>query len=189
MLEPVLLSMGANLPSRVGVPRATISRAIDELADFGVEVMAVSRLYRTPGFPAGNRPDFVNAAVLCRTSLAADRVLHNLNKIERNFGRARTERWGPRTLDIDLLAVGDRVLPDRATYESWRALPPDAQQNKAPEEMILPHPRMQDRAFVLIPLADVAPDWCHPVLGLTVSEMLAALPQSEKSGIRAIDRA
>ena len=183
---PVLLAMGANLPSKVGAPQATISRAIDELAACGVKVIAVSRLYRTPGFPAGAGPDFVNAAVLCRTSLTAGRMFRNLNKIERNFGRARAERWGPRTLDIDLLAVGGRVLPDRATYEAWRSLAPEAQQSKAPEELILPHPRMQDRAFVLIPLADAAPDWRHPVLGLTASEMLAALPESAKAGIRAI---
>jgi 2-amino-4-hydroxy-6-hydroxymethyldihydropteridine diphosphokinase len=89
-----------------------------------------------------------------------------------------------RTLDIDLLAVGDSVLPDAATQDSWRALAPEAQIRTTPDRLILPHPRLQDRAFVLVPLADVAPDWAHPRTGLTVRQMLAALPDSERDAVK-----
>jgi 2-amino-4-hydroxy-6-hydroxymethyldihydropteridine diphosphokinase len=88
-----------------------------------------------------------------------------------------------RTLDLDLLAVGDLVLPDATTYAEWRALPADLQRLRAPDDLILPHPRMQDRAFVLVPLADVAPDWVHPVLGLSVAEMRDGLPADDLAGV------
>jgi 2-amino-4-hydroxy-6-hydroxymethyldihydropteridine diphosphokinase len=107
-----------------------------------------------------------------------------LHDIETRFGRRRAQRWGMRTLDIDLLAMGDSVLPDADTQDRWRNLPPDAQIGATPGELILPHPRLQDRAFVLVPLADVAPDWVHPRLGLTVRDMLAALPQADRDAVK-----
>ncbi len=111
--------------------------------------------------------------------MSAAELLSRLHKIEANFGRQRTQRWGMRTLDIDLLALGDAVLPDAATQTRWRNLEPRLQATQTPTDLILPHPRMQDRAFVLVPLADVAPEWRHPLLHLTVTEMLAALPATD----------
>jgi 2-amino-4-hydroxy-6-hydroxymethyldihydropteridine diphosphokinase len=91
-----------------------------------------------------------------------------------------------RTLDLDLLALGDSVLPDAAVQDRWRNLPAADQARIAPDQLILPHPRMQDRAFVLIPLADVAPDWCHPLLGLTVAQMVSCLPAEDRAAIAPI---
>jgi 2-amino-4-hydroxy-6-hydroxymethyldihydropteridine diphosphokinase len=88
-----------------------------------------------------------------------------------------------RTLDLDLVSFGDRVLPDTSTYNQWRTLPSQEQMKQAPDRLILPHPRLQDRAFVLVPMADVAPDWYHPVLGLTVREMVAALPVDDIAAV------
>ena len=110
--------------------------------------------------------------------LSPNRLLTLLHLIETRLGRVRDMRWGARTLDIDLIGIGDRILPDLATYRHWADLPADQQSSAAPEQLILPHPRMQDRAFVLIPLAEVAPDWVHPVLRLSVAEMVRNLSKS-----------
>ena len=144
---------------------------------------AASRLYATPAFPAGAGPDFVNAVMRIETSLTPDALLQKLHAIEAAALRKRTVRWGQRTLDLDLIAVDDLVLPDAATHAHWRDLPLDRQMQEAPQTLILPHPRMQDRAFVLVPLMDVAPTWVHPVLGQSVSDLCAAIPAADRATV------
>lgn len=143
----------------------------------------MSRLFATPCFPPGAGPDYVNAAAVIATSLDPPTLLGHLNAIEDRFGRQRVQRWGQRTLDLDLLAYEDLVLPDAATHDHWRNLPPEAQVRQAPDTLILPHPRLQDRAFVLVPLAEIAPDWRHPRLGITVLEMLNRLEMAEIAAV------
>lgn len=181
-----LIALGANLPFEGEPPSWTIRKALEALATEGLSVLAVSRFYATPCFPAGAGPDYVNAAAVLQTSQEDDAasVLARLHAVEDRFGRTRERRWGMRTLDLDLLALGDSVLPDAATQDQWRALPVEAQVRTTPEGLILPHPRLQDRAFVLVPLADVAPDWVHPRSGRTVAEMLAALPEADRDAVK-----
>lgn len=126
----------------------------------------------------------MNAAIAISGDLPEVEILAILHEVEAEFGRKREQRWGMRTLDLDLICHGERVLPDLEKYESWRRLPPDRQLEMAPDELILPHPRMQDRAFVLVPMADVAPDWLHPVLGKTVRQMLAELPDDTVAEVK-----
>lgn len=180
----MLLALGANLESGVGSPRETIVCATDDLAENGINVTARSRLFHTPCFPPGAGPDFVNAALLCDSALTPGEILAVLGEIEACYGREPAARWDARCLDIDILAVGDLVLPDRATFEHWRDLTPDQQQRETPAKLILPHPRLQDRGFVLVPLADVAPGWRHPVSKRSVDQMLRRLPAAEIAGIR-----
>ena len=178
-----MLAIGGNLPSEIGDPIVTLKRAVLALTGVSSRVLQVSRFFKTPCFPAGAGPDFVNAALVVESDLDAEAMLTFLHEIEAEFGRTREKRWAGRTLDIDLIGGEDLVLPDRATYESWRDLSLDEQMREAPSQLILPHPRLQDRAFVLVPLNDVAADWIHPVSGLSVAEMLNNLPESDRKAV------
>ncbi len=150
------------------------------------KVEAVSRFYRTPCFPVGAGPDYVNAAALVTAPGDAASLLARLHEIEADFGRERVERWGMRTLDLDLLAFGNQVLPSDRSFSDWATLTPEKQRIRAPDELVLPHPRLHERAFVLIPLMDIAPDWVHPVFGLTVRQMVDGLSEEAKSEIFAL---
>ena len=110
-------------------------------------------------------------------------VLHDIESL---FGRARDVRWGQRSLDLDLLALGDVVQPDATVFQVWHDLEIEAQKRTAPDRLILPHPRLQERAFVLCPLSDVAADWVHPILGLSVTEMLGRLPKDDVESVVAL---
>lgn len=183
----VLVALGGNLPGDAASPEAVIRAAIARILA-GLRpperLRQQSHLYQTPCFPAGTGPDFINAVIDLEMSGSPRAILERLHAIEAEFGRNRARRWGARTLDLDLLAFGDAVLPDIATYSFWRDLAETRQKTDAPDALIVPHPRLQDRAFVLVPLNDVAPDWCHPVSHLTAGDMLARLDPDEIAQIR-----
>lgn len=186
MYKPVILALGGNIASEVGDVAATIGRATADLSSAKVEIISKSKLYETPCFPVGAGPDFVNAVLLCATILDPQALLRLVHSTEKKYGRNRTARWAERTLDIDILAIDNFVLPDNATFQEWQNLPPDLQKSTTPDQLIVPHPRLQERAFVLVPMADVAPDWHHPILGLSVRRMLQRLPEPDLAAIRVI---
>lgn len=182
----LLIALGANLPFDMAPPAQTLLMATDALRQAGLSTLHLSPLYATPCFPAGAGPDYVNAAAAASIPPGWDaaRTLALLHEVEARFGRTRDTRWGMRTLDLDLVAFGSAVAPDPATFAAWRDLDPALQRRQAPDRLILPHPRLQDRAFVLVPLNDIAPTWVHPVSGQTVSAMLAALPAADRAEVR-----
>lgn len=184
----LLVAFGANLPVDDQPPAETLGKAFLALREAGLSNLRLSTLYKTPCFPAGAGPDYVNAAAAgpVPDGWDAARVLAALHVVEDMFARRRDSRWGMRTLDLDLIGMGDLVLPDATTQAEWRGLDPERQRSATPDRLILPHPRLQDRAFVLVPLAEVAPDWRHPLLGLTVAEMLARRPQAERDEVVAL---
>lgn len=181
-----LVAMGSNLEDEGIIPLEILQMCLAEFSGEGFDLVAVSRFYATPCFPAGAGPDYVNAAIVLRGAFSADETLRRLHKIETKFHRRRQQRWGMRTLDLDLLAVDQEIAPDIQTFNHWHSLPQSEQRTKAPEHLILPHPRVQDRAFVLVPLRDIAPDWVHPVFKLSVREMLKRCPASDVAEVRAL---
>lgn len=146
----VCLALGSNLGDRLGHLRA----AKAALAPY-VEIQAVSRIYETGPAYASDQPAFLNATLWGATSLEPMALLYTLKDIEIELGRLPTYHYGPRAIDIDIVAYDDLVMHT--------------------PELTLPHALMQERAFVLRPMADCVPDWRHPTLGRTVLEMLAAL--------------
>ncbi|SFK95101.1 2-amino-4-hydroxy-6-hydroxymethyldihydropteridine diphosphokinase [Shimia haliotis] len=186
MNKNIILALGGNLPSQIGSPIETLSGALRWLNAGETTLLSVSRFFETPCFPAGAGPDYVNAAAVIGSSLTPSALLARLHEIEAKFGRERDTRWGMRTLDIDLLAYADVVLPDADIQRSWRDLPMREQVRATPDQLILPHPRLQDRAFVLGPLMDIAPHWKHPLLDKTVAQLHAQLPVEDLKALKSL---
>lgn len=180
------IALGANLNSTFGTARETLEISLGLFSDESLVIRKQSHWYSTPAFPPGSGPDFVNAAVLIQSEKTPQEVLTALHSIEQKMGRTRNNRWEPRLCDLDLVFCNGDILPDIATYFHWKNLDMAHQQQETPAQLILPHPRLQDRAFVLVPLLDVAPDWHHPVSGKTIRQMLEALPKAQIEEIQQI---
>ncbi|HUC65092.1 MAG TPA: 2-amino-4-hydroxy-6-hydroxymethyldihydropteridine diphosphokinase [Stellaceae bacterium] len=156
----ILIGMGANLPSAAGPPQQTLEAALAALAEAGIVLERRSAWYRSAPLPAGagDQPWYVNGVIAVATRLTPVELLGVLHRVEARFGRVRRQRNEPRVLDLDLLDH-DGALRH--------------------ETPVLPHPRLQERAFVLLPLADIAPDWRHPASGASLAALIAALPPGQ----------
>ena len=183
METSAFIALGSNLNLDGVSSLELIKKAIIELEKSNFNLQAISRFFKNPAFPIGSGPDFVNAVVKVRIDAKPQNILDQLHSIEKKFGRSRGKRWDGRTLDLDLLAVGQSIQPSNSTYLYWHDLDLENQLNKIPSNLILPHPRMHERAFVLVPLLDIAPCWIHPVLKKNISELCNDLSVEEISDL------
>ena len=181
-----LIALGSNISLGNAQPIEIIKRAIVELVKTDINLVSLSRFYETPAYPEGSGPNFINSAVKAEANYSSQDMLLKLHKIEEKFDRQRVSRWSARTLDLDLLALKAKVHPSRKIFKQWFALPLNEQKKKIPSELVLPHPRIQDRAFVLLPLLDIEPNWIHPVLNKTVLQLYEQLPEQAKKNIQIV---
>ena len=151
------LALGSNQGNRLEI----LQGAVDALAETdGVEIVAVSGVFETDPVGGPQQPDYLNAVVVVQTALSPRELLGRAHEIEQRFGRLRVERWGPRTLDVDIVAVGDEIVDE-----------PD---------LVVPHPRAAERAFVLLPWRDADPDAGLPGRG-PIADLLTGL---DTTGVR-----
>ena len=151
--EAVIVALGANLPGAYSSCETLLDAAADRLAQEGMTPVARSGWWRSAAWPDSSAPAFLNGVAIVATGLTPQAVIARLHRLEAAFGRERTARNAPRTLDLDLIAYGRQAF-DR-------------------DGLTVPHPRAHERAFVMGPLAQIAPHWVHPVLNRTAAQLLA----------------
>jgi 2-amino-4-hydroxy-6-hydroxymethyldihydropteridine diphosphokinase len=157
----ILIGIGGNLTSaRFGPPHQALATALAALETEGVHIIARSAWYRTEPIPPSDQPWFINAVASLATALTAPDLLAVMQALETRFGRVRGERNAARVIDLDLLDYRGEVIESA--------------------DLILPHPGIHERRFVLAPLAEIAPAWRHPLLGLTAERLLAGVASNQR---------
>lgn len=158
----IYIGLGANLPHpQYGSPQRTLGAALADLARRGLATRRVSPWYRTAPVPASDQPWYVNAVAEIASDLPPNEVLAQLHAVEDVFGRVRSVPNAARFIDLDLIDYQGKIAPS------------------GPGKATLPHPRLGSRAFVLRPLADLAPGWRHPATGAAIADLVAALPADQ----------
>ncbi|MDR3507729.1 MAG: 2-amino-4-hydroxy-6-hydroxymethyldihydropteridine diphosphokinase [Caulobacteraceae bacterium] len=149
--DAVLIALGSNLQGSYDSSQGLLEAALDQFVSNGLKILKRSSWWRSAAWPDPLEPDYLNGLVVVETTLSPLQTLTALHDIEARFGRQRSVPNSPRTLDLDLIAHGRSIMNQ--------------------DRLVLPHPRAADRLFVMGPLAEVAPDWRHPVLGETATDL------------------
>jgi len=158
----IIVALGSNLPSPChGGPEAILEAALTAISAENLRVVKRSRWYRSAPQPPSGQPWFVNGAAQLETNLPPEALLARLHEVEAEFGRRRGEPNSARILDLDLLAYGDLVTAEEGSLQ-------------------LPHPRLHERAFVVLPIMDLNPEWRHPILKLTAKELMMGLSEDQE---------
>lgn len=156
----IILGLGANLDSMFGAPEETIRHCVEILPEHGIKVIAFSSIWKTAPVPVSDQPWYKNAVCMVETNLMPSDLLQVIKGIEHEFGRVRTVQNAPRVIDLDILCYNNLEIAD--------------------DNLQLPHPRMHERAFVLYPLREVAPNWMHPVSALHIDALINDLPSEQE---------
>ena len=151
--DAVLIALGSSLAGRFGSREALLEAALDDFPAAGLKLVTRSSWWRSASWPDPGKPDYLNGLALVETALSPRETLAALRRIEVAFGRRRDGENAPRTLDLDIIAHGRMTMEDA--------------------DLTLPHPRAHERLFVMGPLAEIAPEWRHPVLGETAKTLAA----------------
>jgi 2-amino-4-hydroxy-6-hydroxymethyldihydropteridine diphosphokinase len=160
------IGIGGNLPGPgYATPRATCEAAVQALVLAGINIEKQSRWYKSAPVPESAQPWFINGIISIKILIEASALIEVLQNVESKFGRTRTKKNAARTLDLDLIAYAD-------TVSGW--------EKGADDKLILPHPRMHERRFVLLPLLEIAPNWSHPVLITPIEELISKLDSKQQ---------
>ena len=162
----ILIGLGSNVTGPWGSPRETLERALVVLGEPPLTMVAASGIIASEPWGKKDQPVYANAVARIKTRLQPIDLLVHLRQIERAAGRERRERWGVRTLDLDIVDYNGLTLNETAGQS-------------ADAELVLPHPSMHERAFVLEPIMEIAPRWRHPVLDKTAKQLLAELDMAK----------
>ncbi len=177
--------LGSNLSSEFGNSAETLKKCVDEISSNpAMGSLIESNWYTSSSFLDKREPRFVNVGMRFSTKLKPLELLAFTCGLEDKFGRIRQRRWGPRTCDIDILLCNQLILPNKLIFKRWLNLDLSDQIRLVPRELILPHPRLQERTFFLKPLNDLQPDWIHPFLKMNAKEMLDRIPFNELENIK-----
>ena len=161
-----------------------LGEALSAISKYSIKVDSVSTWWVSKPFPIRYGPNYVNGVIEASSKLMPKEMMSSLKEIEKLAGRKSSGRWRDRILDLDLLSCGDMVLPTEDIFKKWVSLPLSLQKKMEPKQLILPHPRIQDRLFVLVPLSEVAPNWVHPFFRKKPQELIAAANWLEEDLLR-----
>lgn len=162
----ILIGLGANLPSKkYPTPLETLEACLRFFPQYGLHITRRSRWFKTAPVPRSDQPWYINAVVSIETTLNPRELLESLLKLEGQFGRVRSQANAPRVLDLDLIAYNDLIIKDKDSVED--------------KPFCIPHPRMHERAFVLLPINDIDCDWKHPESLTDLSDLISALASDQ----------
>ena len=180
--------LGSNLPSEFGDSFETLEKCIYEIKTYlPIKSLLESNWYISSSFLDENEPRYVNVGIRFSTDLNPKELIKFTSGLENKYGRTRKRRWESRSCDIDILLCDQQILPSRDYFVKWLKLDFLDQIKLVPDELIIPHPRLQERTFFLKPLNDLQPDWIHPFLNLKAKEMLDSLPLNEIDNIKELN--
>ena len=181
------IALGSNLKTANMTRLEILNKALEYFPMFSISLVKVSSFWESKSYPNKNQPNFINAVSEVQSVLNPYQTLCSLKKIETILGRKINSRWGSRVLDLDILAAGSIILPNLRIFNKWLKMPLQQQIQNQPNQLILPHPRIQDRLFVLKPLSEIDPDWMHPVLNKKPNELINQNNWNEENLLTLVD--
>ena len=186
-MKKYLIAIGSNLETQNLSRLEVINSALGYFSQFNIILIKVSSFWESRSYPDKSQPNFINAVSEVHSELNPYQILHELKTIEKKMGRKNITRWENRVLDLDIIGAGSVILPNNFVFNKWLQMPLQKQIKNQPDELILPHPRIQDRLFVLKPLNEVDPHWRHPVLNKTPLELINRKSWGEENFLKKIE--